>query len=64
MYRSEFRVIEKAGERKAVYSLSDLSYMMRRGWREVDLTPRPVEAAPVAQIVVEPRVKRKYTRRK
>lgn len=55
-----FQVIERFGERKAVYSKSDLEYMLRRGWRKVatDNTSAPVEIA-----AEHPKPKRKYTRR-
>jgi hypothetical protein len=55
-----FRVIEKGGERRAVYSRGDLEYMQARGWRAVSLAP----VAPVAERVEpEPRLKRRYTKR-
>ena len=58
-----FQLIERQGERKAVYSKSDLDYMVRRGWKPVVLPvaalfqPKPEPVAPVE------RVKRKYTRK-
>lgn len=59
-----FQLIEKAGERKAVYSKSDLAYMQARGWRpvaqQVAAILKPVESEPET---MQPRVKRKYTRR-
>lgn len=51
-----FQVIEKGGERKAVYSKGDLDYMIGRGWRPVSVDPTPAPPP-------DPRVKRKYTRR-
>lgn len=59
-----FQVIEKGGERKAVYSAGDLDYMLRRGWRKVatdHVAAHPVANDPVADH--EPKPKRKYTRR-
>lgn len=55
-----FQVIERFGERKAVYSKSDLEYMLRRGWRKV-ATDTVTPDEPVTEEV--PRVKRKYSRR-
>jgi hypothetical protein len=61
-----FRVLEKNGERRPVYSKSDLEYMAGRGWREVNLnTPGPMPEV-ASSPVPEPdtaRAKRKYTRR-
>lgn len=60
-----FQLIERAGERKAVYSKSDLEYMIRRGWKPVVLPvaallkPKP-EVTPIEPVE---RVKRKYTRK-
>jgi hypothetical protein len=56
-----FRVLEKNGELRPVYSKSDLEYMAGRGWREVNIA----EPEPVAERVVAhtPKTKRKYTRR-
>lgn len=57
-----FQVIEKGSERKAVYSKSDLDYMLRRGWRKVSTD---TVASPTEEPAPEdaPRTKRKYTRR-
>lgn len=54
-----FQLIEKAGERKAVYSKGDFEYMLRRGW-----TPVVQQVPALLKPPVEPeRVKRKYTRK-
>ena len=57
-----FKVLEKDGERRPVYSKSDLEYLAWRGWREVDLSNPKAE---VERVVVHtpPVTKRKYTRR-
>lgn len=55
-----FQLIEKAGERKAVYSKDDLEYMLRRGWSPVV----PKVAAILKPVEPVERVKRKYIRRK
>lgn len=34
-----FAVVEKAGEKKAVHSASDLKYMQDRGWARVEDKP-------------------------
>ena len=51
-----FQLIEKDGERKAVYSKSDLEYMTRRGWK-----PVVQQVAAILKPVERP--KRKYTRK-
>ena len=58
-----FRVLEKDGERRPVYSKGDLDYMARRGWREVAPAVAPAVAL-APEPAPEVRQKRKYTRRK
>lgn len=69
-----FQLIEKAGERKAVYSKSDLAYMQARGWRPVAQVAAILKPAPEkdhVQMIKEViktsfpdiKPKRKYTRR-
>lgn len=53
-----FQLIEKDGQRKAVYSKSDLEYMTRRGWKPVVLPVAALLKPPVVE-----REKRKYTRK-
>lgn len=36
-----FQLIERMGERKAVYSKSDLAYMIGRGWAPVSAVQEP-----------------------
>lgn len=55
-----FQLIEKNGERKAVYSKGDLEYMLRRGWAPVVQKVAAVLKPPVQ---AEERTKRKYTKR-
>jgi hypothetical protein len=56
-----FQLIEKAGERKAVHSKSDLEYMLRRGWHPIKADePRVQPTDPEPE---QPRVKRKYVRK-
>ena len=53
-----FQLIEKNGERKAVYSKADLEYMLLRGWRKY------VPPVDMVEPIPEPiKQKRKYTRK-
>lgn len=64
-----FQLIEKDNERKAVYSLSDLQYMMNRGWLKVapageqDAGNSAQAVTPAAESPAAQDQKRKYTRR-
>ena len=58
------QLIEKAGQRKAVYSKSDLSYMQARGWQPVkpaDHVQTLKEA--ITETFPDVKPKRKYTRK-
>jgi hypothetical protein len=46
---SFFSLIEKNGERRAVYSKSDMDYMVGRGWKPVILQQNPVQFPVVEQ---------------
>lgn len=42
-----FAVLEKQNELKAVHSLSDMEYLMARGWKPQEKpAPKPAESAP------------------
>lgn len=41
-----FAILEKNGEKKAVYSAGDLAYMLLRGWKKAELIAAPAADTP------------------
>lgn len=54
--------MERNGERRVVYAMSDLADLMRRGWSRAE--SESAETQQQERFETVPRVKRKYTKRR